>query len=71
MKFNRQLILRNKNTNKLRRFNNVNFHFDCGTYYDIYVKSKSWRSDERHLRLNKNEWDFVEFKEIEIKGGKE
>lgn len=67
MRLNRQLVLRNKNTNKLRRINFVKFHWDCGTYYDIYVNSKSWRSDERHLRLKKTEWDFVELKDIEIK----
>lgn len=61
-----QLVLKNKITNKLRRINRVKFHFDCGTYYDIYAYSKSWRSDERHLRLNKTEWEFIEFKEIEI-----
>lgn len=71
MKINRQLVLRNKNTNKLRRINFINFHMDCGTYYDIYANSESWRSDIRHLRLKKTEWDFVELKEIEIKGGKE
>lgn len=71
MKINRQLVLRNKNTNKLRRINSVKFHFDCGDYYDIYTYSKSWRSDERHLRLYKIDWDFVELKEIEIKGGEE
>ncbi len=67
MGINRQIVLRHKYTNKLRRINSITFYSDCGTYYDIYAYSKSWRSDERHLRLKKTEWDFVEFKEIEIK----
>ena len=65
MHINRQLVLRNKNTNKLRRINSIKFYADCDTYYNVYAYSASWRSNERHLRLNKTDWEFVEFKEIE------
>lgn len=65
MKIKRQLVFKNKITNKLSRLNEIKFYYDCGTYYDIFVHSKSWRSDERHLRLDKTVWEFIEFKEIE------
>lgn len=55
MHINRQLVLRNKNTNKLRRINSIKFYADCDTYYDAYAYSASWRSNERHLRLNKTD----------------